>query len=180
MITCLVLGMGVPTAPAYIIVATLGAPALIKAGCLPIVAHMFCFYFAILSVITPPVCQAAFAGAAIAEAPAMKTGFTAAKLGTIAFIVPFMFIYAPELAAQGSGPAIALAVVTSIIGVVLLAGGVQGYLLVPASIVERLMLIGGGLCMVMPGSVTDLLGIALAAVVILFQIMKKRRNSIPA
>ena len=79
-----------------------------------------------------------------------------------------------------SGPAIALAVVTSIIGVVLLAGGVQGYLLVPANIVERLMLIGGGLCMVMPGSVTDLLGIALAAAVILFQIMKKRRNSIPA
>ena len=110
----------------------------------------------------------------------MKTGFTAAKLGTIAFIVPFMFIYAPELAAQGSGPAIALAVVTSIIGVVLLAGGVQGYLLVPANIVERLMLIGGGLCMVMPGSATDLPGIALAAAVILFQIMKKRRNSIPA
>ena len=175
MLTCLVLGMGVPTAPAYIIVATLGAPALIKAGCLPIVAHMFCFYFAILSVITPPVCQAAFAGAAIAEAPAMKTGFTAAKLGTIAFIVPFMFIYAPELAAQGSAPAIVVAVITSIIGVVLLAGGVQGYLLVPASLPERLMLIGGGLCMVMPGTLTDVIGLALAAAVIFFQFMKKRR-----
>lgn len=178
MLTCIILGMGVPTAPAYIIVATLGAPALIKAGCVPIVAHMFCFYFAIVSVITPPVCQAAFAGAAIAGAPAMKTGFTAAKLGVIAFIVPFMFIYAPELAAQGSGTAILLAVLTSFIGVILLAGGVQGHLIVSACLLERFLLISSGLCMVMPGTMTDILGMSLALAVLLFQIMKKHRSGV--
>ena len=87
MLTSFVLGMGMPTTPAYIVVATLGAPALIKAGAAPLVAHMFVFYYAILSFITPPVCVAAFAGAAIAGSKAMETGFTAFKLGIVAFIV---------------------------------------------------------------------------------------------
>lgn len=86
MLTSFVLGMGIPTTPAYIVVATLGAPALIKAGAPQLVAHMFVFYYAILSFITPPVCVAAFAGAAIAESKAMETGFIALKLGIVAFI----------------------------------------------------------------------------------------------
>lgn len=102
MVTCIILGMGVPTAPAYIIVATLGAPALMKAGVPIIAAHMFVYFYAILSVITPPVCLAAFAGAAIAETNAMKTGVTAMKLGIVAFIIPFMFVFEPALLMQGS------------------------------------------------------------------------------
>ena len=92
MLTCIVLGMGVPTTPAYIIVATLGAPVLIKMGVPVIAAHMFVFYYAILSVVTPPVCLAAFSGAAIAEADAMRTGFISMKLAVVAFIVPFFFV----------------------------------------------------------------------------------------
>lgn len=174
MITCFILGMGVPTAPAYIIVATLGAPALIKAGCLPIVAHMFCFYYAILSVVTPPVCQAAFAGAAIAKAHAMRTSFTAVKLAIVAFIVPFMFIYAPALLAQGSTAEIATAVITSLVGVVALAGGVQGWLLTRCGIAERICLVTGGLGLVMPGIYTDFTGIGLLGGVILLQLARKR------
>ncbi len=180
MITSMILGMGVPTAPAYIIVATLGAPALIKAGCLPIVAHMFCFYYAILSVITPPVCQAAFAGAAIAEADAMRTGLTAARLAVVAFAVPFMFIYAPALAAQGSYAEISLAVCTSLAGVVALSSGMQGWLLTRAGTVERGVLIGGGLCMILPGAKTDIIGIALCGGVLLMQIIAGKRASAQA
>lgn len=175
MLTCLVLGMGVPTAPAYIIVATLGAPALIKAGCLPIVAHMFCFYYAILSVVTPPVCQAAFAGAAIAGADAMRTGFTAAKLAIVAFTVPFMFLYAPALAAQGSPAEIGLAVVTSLCGVVLLSGGMQGWLLTRATLAERALLIAGGLSLIMPGFATDIAGATATAMVLGLQSFRKKR-----
>lgn len=176
MITSMILGMGVPTAPAYIIVATLGAPALIKAGCLPIVAHLFCFYYAILSVITPPVCQAAFAGAAIAEGNAMKTGFTAAKLAVVAFAVPFMFIYAPALAAQGTYAEIGMAVITSLAGVVALSGGMQGHFLRKAGMMERILLIGGGLCMIMPGNLTDIIGLTACGSVLAVQYIGKKRE----
>ncbi len=176
MITSMILGMGVPTAPAYIIVATLGAPALIKAGCLPIVAHLFCFYYAILSVITPPVCQAAFAGAAIAEGNAMKTGFTAAKLAVVAFAVPFMFIYAPALAAQGTYAEIGMAVITSLAGVVALSGGMQGHFLRKAGMMERILLIGGGLCMIMPGNLTDVIGLTACGSVLAVQYIGKKRE----
>lgn len=171
MIISMILGMGVPTAPAYIIVASLGAPALIKAGCLPIVAHMFCFYYAILSVITPPVCQAAFAGAAIAKSNAMRTGFVAVKLAIVAFVVPYMFIYAPALLAQGSFDQIALAVITSISGVIALVAGIQGWLTKQANILERLILTIGGLCLILPGIYTDMAGAVLCAIVILTQWM---------
>ena len=94
MLTSFVLGMGIPTTPAYIVVATLGAPALIKAGAPQLVAHMFVFYYAILSFITPPVCVAAFAGLP-SPVKAMETGFIALKPGIVAFIVPYMFVYQP-------------------------------------------------------------------------------------
>ena len=118
MLTSFVLGMGIPTTPAYIVVATLGAPALIKAGAPQLVAHMFVFYYAILSFITPPVCVAAFAGAAIAESKAMETGFIALKLGIVAFIVPYMFVYQPALLGIGETPEIIWAAITAIIGVI--------------------------------------------------------------
>lgn len=97
MITCFIVGMGVPTAPAYIIVSMLAAPAMIKLGVPMICAHMFCLYYAVLSTITPPVCMVAFSAASIADANAMRTGFMSVKLGSIAFIIPFFFVYQPEL-----------------------------------------------------------------------------------
>lgn len=177
MLTSFVLGMGVPTTPAYIVVATLGAPALIKAGAPHLVAHMFVFYYAILSFITPPVCVAAFAGAAIAESKAMETGFIALKLGLVAFIVPYMFVYQPALLGIGETSEIVWASVTALIGVVGLAGGLQGWLLCTTSLWERALLLIGGLTLIYPGLTTDLVGFGLLGVVLITQVFHKRQLS---
>ncbi|WP_295636557.1 TRAP transporter permease [uncultured Mailhella sp.] len=179
-VTCIILGMGVPTAPAYVIVATLGAPALMKAGVPMISAHLFVFYFAILSVITPPVCVTAFAGAAIAEANPMKTGFVSCKLGLVAFIIPFMFVYQPALLLIGSTSEVIMACVSSIVGVIGLAAGLQGYLITTAKIWERPLLFIGGLMMIYPGSYTDMLGLAMIVVVLLMQAIRRRSSGTPS
>ncbi len=171
--TCIVLGMGVPTTPAYIIVATLGAPALIKVGVPPVAAHMFVFYYAILSVITPPVCMASFAGAAIAEADAMKTGLVSVKLGIVAFIIPFMFVYQPALLLQGDTLAVAIACVTAVIGVIGLAMGMQGWMLTRCALWERVLLVLGGLTLIYPGLATDALGIVFIILAGITQMAKK-------
>ncbi len=175
-VTCIVLGMGVPTAPAYVIVATLGAPALMKAGVPMISAHLFVFYFAILSVITPPVCVTAFAGAAIAEAHPMRTGFVSCKLGLVAFIIPFMFVYQPALLLIGTTTEVTIACITSIVGVVGLASGLQGYLITDAKIWERPLLFFGGLMMIYPGTSSDIIGLALILAVTVLQLIRRRSS----
>lgn len=174
MMTCIVLGMGVPTTPAYIIVATLGAPVLVKMGVPVIAAHMFVFYYAILSVVTPPVCLAAFSGAAIAEADAMRTGFIAMKLAVVAFIVPFFFVLQPSLLMQGSAMDVTQACVTSIIAMYALAGSMQGYLLITANIIERAVLLTGGLTMLYPGTMTDLVGLGCLIGVLALQLARRK------
>ena len=174
MLTCIVLGMGVPTTPAYIIVATLGAPVLIKMGVPVIAAHMFVFYYAILSVVTPPVCLAAFSGAAIAEADAMRTGFISMKLAVVAFIVPFFFVLQPSLLMQGSAMDVTQAIVTSIIAMYALAGAMQGYLLITANIIERVALLTGGLTMLYPGTLTDLVGLGCLIGVLALQLARRK------
>ncbi len=173
-ITCIILGMGVPTSPAYIIVATLGAPALIKFGVPAVCAHMFVFYYAILSVITPPVCIAAYSGAAIAKADAMKTGFTSAKLGIVAFIIPYMFVFQPALLLIGSPAEIIIASITSVVGVIGLAGGMQNWFVLSCRLWERLALIAGGLVLIYPGLRTDTIGACLFLLVFVSQFTRKR------
>ena len=178
-VTCLILGMRVPTAPAYIIVATLGAPALVKFGVPPIAAHMFVFYYAILSVITPPVCIASYSGAAIAEASAMKTGFISVKLGIVAFIIPFMFVYEPSLLLMGDPLTIVLSTISSLVGVITLAGGMQGYLLANCRLWERISLLFAGLVLIYPGVITDLIGLALLILVCIAQWSRRKNNRQP-
>ena len=180
MLTSFVLGMGIPTTPAYIVVATLGAPALIKAGAPQLVAHMFVFYYAILSFITPPVCVAAFAGAAIAESKAMETGFIALKLGIVAFIVPYMFVYQPALLGIGETPEIIWAAITAIIGVIGIAGGMQSWLLCSTSAWERAFLLIGGLTLIYPGLSTDIIGFGLLFSVGIVQMLRRRRAPVAA
>lgn len=180
MITSMILGMGVPTSPAYIIVATLGAPALIKAGVPVIAAHMFVFYYAILSAITPPVCVASFSGAAIAKASPMQTGWVSVKLGIVAFIIPYMFTYQPALLLQGEWPLLVQACITSIIGVLVLSGGLQGYFIARARMWERLVLLASGLLLIDTGGFTDIIGICLTVFICLLQLNRKRRNIAPA
>ena len=170
----IVLGMGMPTTPAYIIMTALLVPAIIKLGVVVPAAHMFAFYFAILSAITPPVALAVFAAAGLAKADLWASGLAAVKIGFAGFIVPFMFAYEPALLMIGDWQTIASSCVTATIGVILFAAGLHGYLIAPASLWQRALLIVGGFCLIKPGIYTDLAGAALGLVVIAAQVVDRR------
>ena len=138
-IACILLGMGMPTVPAYTLVAVLVGPALIQMGVLPLAAHLFIFYFAVVSNVTPPVALAAYVGAALAEANAIKTAFTGMRLGIVAFLVPFLFIYCPALLLVGSVWQIAIAFLSAVVGVWFLGVGLSGYLFLVLGWPKRLL-----------------------------------------
>jgi TRAP-type uncharacterized transport system fused permease subunit len=167
MVACLILGMGVPTAPAYIISAMVAAPALIKAGLTPISAHMFVFYSCLLSAITPPVALAAYAGAAIAEADVMKTGFQASKLGFVKFLVPYVFAYNAALLVMGTPGFIVLSFATAFIGTVMLSAAIEGFLFTSLSTYTRAVLGIGSVMLLISGIFTDILGVIIIAIGIL-------------
>ncbi len=169
MLVCLILGMGLPTTAAYVLAASVVAPALIKLGALPLAAHLFVFYFAIISAITPPVCAAVYVAAAIARADWVRTGLIATRLGLAGFIAPYMFIYAPALLWQGSPGEIAWASLTACVGVVALAAGSMGFLVRPATLVERALLLAAALLLIKPGLATDLVGFVLLGAVLAAQ-----------
>ena len=125
MFSCIVLGMGLPTSAAYMIVAIFGAPALVKLGIEPLAAHFFVFYYAIISAITPPVAVAAYAAATIANTPMQRTGLTAMKLGAAVYLVPFVMVYSPALLSIGEAGQIAQAFVTGVVAVVFSSPRVQ-------------------------------------------------------
>jgi TRAP transporter 4TM/12TM fusion protein len=170
----IVLGMGMPTTPAYIVMVALLVPAIIKLGAVTPAAHMFAFYFAILSAITPPVALAVFAAAGLAKADIWSTGWTAMRAGAPAYIVPFMFIYEPALLTIGDWTVTLFATLSALFGVVLLSAGLFGYLLRPASPWQRAMLIAAALLLIKPGWATDLTGLGLAIVVIVAQLVADR------
>ena len=153
-ITCIVLGMGLPTTAAYVIAASILAPSLIKLGLAPLTAHLFVFYFACLSAITPPVALAAYAGAGIAKTNPMTTAVEACKLGFAGFMVPFAFCYNPAMMMQGSVGEIISVAISAIIGVAIMSAGFQGWLLWKLNWLERIVFIAGGLLMFIPGTLT--------------------------
>jgi TRAP transporter 4TM/12TM fusion protein len=160
-----VLGMGLPTVAAYIIAASLLAPAIIQLGVLPFAAHMFLLYYAILSQITPPVALAAYAAGNLANANPNKVGFTAMRLGAIAFILPFFFVYGNALLLIGTVPEIIQATVTALIGTYCLAVGLEGWFAdCHVTVVPRVVILTAALCCIIPGSASDLVGLALIAV----------------
>ncbi|MBI3031779.1 MAG: TRAP transporter fused permease subunit [Candidatus Rokubacteria bacterium] len=169
MVVCIILGMGLPTTAAYVLAASVVAPALIKLGAIPLAAHLFVFYFAIISAITPPVCAAVYVAAAIARANWVKTGIIATRLGLAGFIAPYMFVYAPALLLQGPWGEIAWATVTACVGVIALAAGSMAFFVRPANWVERLALIAGALLLIKPGIYTDVVGFVVLAVVWMVQ-----------
>ena len=178
MLCCIVLGMGVPTTANYCIMASACAPILIQMDIPTIAAHFFVFYFGIVADITPPVALAAYAGSAIAKGNPMKTGITATRLAIAAFIIPYIFAYSPSILFIGEGLVwydIALIVISSIIGMYAVAAGLSGYFFKGMNVVERILAIGGGLLMIIPGAVTDLIGLALIALVAVFQLILKRK-----
>ncbi len=174
MIACLALGMGVPTTAQYIIIAALVAPALIKLGVVAIAAHLFIFYFGTRADITPPVALAAYAGAGIAGSNPMKTGVTAFQLGIAGYIVPFMFIYGPEILAIGPVHKVIFATLTATFGVYCLAAGVQNCLFIQTKYYERLLLLITSFLLIKPGLMTDLAGILLFGIVYLSQKFRQK------
>jgi TRAP transporter 4TM/12TM fusion protein len=171
----IVLGMGMPTTPAYIVMVALLVPALIKLGVATPAAHMFALYFAVLSAITPPVALAVFAAAALAKANMWQAGYEAVRIAAAGFIVPFMFAYEPALLAIGDWPTIGLATATASIGVMALAAALYGYLLAPAPLWQRLLLATAALLLIKPGWMTDLIGLGLLATVLALQWGAARR-----
>ncbi len=163
-LACIIMGMGSSTLLVYVVLAIFIAPALITMGIDKMAAHLFIFYFGMMSLITPPVALAAYAAAAVAEADFWKTGLQAARLGIVGYIVPFMFVYDQALILQGSMGEILVAAVTAIVGAVAVAAAMQGYLLGRAYWWERLLMGAASLALIYPGLETDLIGLVVLAV----------------
>jgi TRAP transporter 4TM/12TM fusion protein len=170
-----VLGMGMTVTAAYLLMVILIAPALTTTGVAPLNAHLFVFYFAVMSFVTPPVCLAVYAAASIGKADMFKTGYQAIRLSIAAYIVPFIFVYHPALLLQGTVFEVLEAVVTAVIGISLVAIAVEGYLFRPLDWVRRILLCGGGIITMIPGWKTDLLGLAIALPIVFWEWKKNRK-----
>jgi len=172
--------MGLPTTAAYIICAAIVAPSLINLGLPPLGAHLFIFYFSCLSAITPPVAVAAYVAAGIARANPVKVGFTAVRLGIVAFIVPYMFVYGPALLLQGDLLSVIWATFTAIIGVNALAGAMERWFMgQAASWFQTGVLFASALLLIKPGVTTDAIGFGLLAILfILWAWARKKRGGL--
>jgi TRAP-type uncharacterized transport system fused permease subunit len=181
MLVAILLGMGMPTTAAYAIAASVLAPALVRDFMVPpIAAHLFIFYYACLSALTPPVALASFAAAAIANARPMEVGWQALRFAIAGFIIPYMFIYGPAMVLQGSTGEIVSVVVTGLLGTMALAGAAQGWLLLPTGMFQRFLLAVAALALIKPGLVTDLVGLGLLVGVALFNLLRLRKDRLQA
>ena len=177
MLCCIVLGMGVPTTANYCIMAATCAPILVRMGVPTLAAHFFVFYFGIVADLTPPVALAAYAGAAIAQANPMKTAFTATKLAIGAFIVPYVFALNPAmLFIDTTGVEIVSICITALVGIFGVSAALEGYFLRHMSWYQRLMSLAGGLLLIYPGLITDSIGLALVIVMVVIQMVERRKD----
>ena len=180
MLTSLILGMGVPTTANYVITSTIAAPALIQLGVPILAAHMFVFYFGIIADITPPVALAAYAGSAISGGDPLKTGVNASKLGIAAFIIPYVFVLSPQLLGIGATfGSVLFTTITAIIGMTGISGAMIGQFYCKANVLERLILLAGGLCLIDPQTLTDIIGIAILAAVFALQYFRTKKHKNP-
>jgi len=177
MLCCIVLGMGVPTTANYVIMATITAPILIKMGIPALAAHMFVFYFGIVADITPPVALAAYAGSAIAKSNPLKTGITATRLAIAAFIIPYMFAYNPKMLFIDAGIFdIISIIITSFVGIYAVAAGMEGYMNVKLPWWQRILTLAGGFMLIVPETITDIIGISLVVAIIIIQVISERKS----
>ena len=177
MLTCIILGMGVPTTANYVIMATTCAPVLIRMGVPGIAAHMFVFYFGIVADITPPVALAAYAGSAIAGGSPMKTGFNATRLAIAAFIIPYVMALNPAMVfVDTTALEVVEIVVTSLVGMYGLSMALEGYCRSELGWTIRLLAAAGGLCLIYPGLVSDALGLGAVGVAVAVSLVQSRRE----
>jgi TRAP-type uncharacterized transport system fused permease subunit len=186
MLTCLVLGMGIPTIPNYIITSSIAGPALLELGVPLLVSHMFVFYFGIMADLTPPVALACFAAAPMAKESGLKISIQATKLAVAGFVLPFMAVYAPSLMLQGGDPFAAVAgfplavtyiVFKTIIAIGLWGAATVGYLFGPLRLWERLMAAAAALSLVLALPITDEAGFALAALLVALHAWRVRSEA---
>ena len=180
MVCCIVLGMGVPTTANYCIMASTCAPILIKMGFPLVAAHFFVFYFGIVADITPPVALAAYAGSAIAKGNPMKTGINATKLAIAAFIVPYIFAYSPAMLFVNvtSVWEVIQIVLSALLGIFGVAAGLEGFMLRKMNWLFRLICIGGGLGLMIPGALSDLVGLVLIGGVFAIQYVQNKKEAL--
>ena len=176
MLIAIILGMGMPTTAAYAISASVLAPALIQLKVPAIAAHLFIFYFACLSALTPPVALASFAAAAIANAKTWEVGWQGMRFALAGFLIPYMFVYGPSMVLVGSPFEIILAILTGLLGTLALGAAVQGWLLKAATWSERGILLIAALTLIKPGWITDLIGLGLLIIVAAFQYIKIKKK----
>ena len=181
MVCCIILGMGVPTTANYCIMASTCAPILIKMGIPVVAAHFFVFYFGIVADITPPVALAAYAGSAIAKSDPMKTGVNATKLAIAAFIVPYIFAYSPALLFENVSGwwEVTQICISALLGIFGIAAALNGHLYKKVPWYFRLLLVAGGLGMMIPGTLTDAVGLVLVAAVIAYQKISAKKHGGP-
>ena len=174
MVTCMILGMGLPSIPSYIITSSIAAPALFKLGIPNASAHMFSFYFAMFANLTPPVALAAFAAAGVSGGNPMKTGWTSVRLAIAGFIIPYIFVLSPQLMLINTTLAEGLlTTATAALGVFLLAVACEGYVYAPVALPLRVVALAGALCLMIPGFQTDIVGAAVLVGLILIRKKKK-------
>ena len=173
MLASILFGMGLPTVVCYVLLAATVAPSLIDLGVTPIAAHLYIFYFGMLCMVTPPVSFAAYAGAAIAKADPMKTGWTAWTFALAGFLLPYMFVYNKALLLMGSVLTIITAVFTSLVGIICLGSGIIGYLFKQTSLKERTLLFAAAFFLIKPGLSTDIIGLLCVVVVVILQLKER-------
>mgnify|MGYP004521521307 FL=1 len=178
MITCIILGMGVPTTANYVIMATTCAPILTTGmGMSAMAANMFVFYFGIVADITPPVALAAYAGSAIAKSSPMRTALNASRLAIAAFLVPYVFALNPAmLFIDTVWYEVVLIAVSSFIGMISISVALEGYLIHEVNPFFRILCAAGGLALLIPGTLSDLAGLAALAIVLIVQIIENKRH----
>ena len=178
MVCCIILGMGVPTTANYCIMASTCAPILITLGIPKVAAHFFVFYFGIVADITPPVALAAYAGSAIAKSDPMKTGVIATKLAIAAFIVPYIFALSPSLILMDQGVLTAIqGIITSMVGMFGVSMGLEGFFKGKIAWPLRILVIAGGLLLIYPGLVTDIIGVVVVGGIIVYQWLTSKRHT---
>lgn len=183
MIICIIMGLGLPPIASYLILAVFAAPAMIELGVSPMAAHMFVFFFASLAHITPPVAVTVFAASGIAGANPMRTSFVAVRLGLVAFIIPYLFVYGPELLFEGTALSIIYAALTAMVGVFVLAVAMEGYLKNKINIVSRVILLIAALLIMNVGVLSDILGLVLFGFILFYELKinakKIEENTLP-
>ena len=176
MITAIVLGMGVPTTANYVITSTIAAPALVQMGVPILAAHMFVFYFGIIADVTPPVALAAYAGAGISGGNALKTGVHASKLAIAAFIIPYIFVLSPVVLMVDATPlTLIVATLSALLGMIAVSSALCGFFADHCRLYERVLLIVAGLLMIKPGGMTDMIGLAIFAVILAMQYTRVKK-----